>query len=210
MSRGKFIVLEGINGSGKSTQLELVGREFYRKTGQKPLLVREPGGSKLGEELRKILKHGNYTLHVSTQVALFMAARAELTHRVILPALKEGNVVLCDRWVDSTVAYQGFLVGGIAVVDIEMIASLLLKECQPDATFILDVPVENALKRRAVLKDADDRWEREGVRAQTILAEAYRSISRVSPDRHLINGTGTPEEVSQQIIGILEALKLLP
>lgn len=201
-----FIAIEGINGSGKSTQTTLL--EKYYQSNSAVLVVREPGGSAIGEKIRELLRHGQEDIHVSAQIALFLAARAQLAHTVVIPALNEGKVVITDRWITSTLVYQGYAMGGMSCDDISTLASLLLDGLTPDVTVILNVPVEDALRRRALLPgDKPDRYEKKGDDFQTALAVGYRMIGANSHRHCLVDGTGSDLEVHERIVTAIEKVQ---
>jgi len=205
-TQGKLITLEGIEGAGKTTQLA-VARRYLEEQGIPILTTREPGGSPAGEHIRAVLLHpGCKGMAAATEVLLLFAARAEhIAHR-IRPALEQGTWVLCDRFTDSTYAYQG----GSSGVDAECIAVLetyVQGPMRPDLTLLFDLPVASGLAR-AGKRSAPDRFESkatsffEGVRAR------YLAIARSHPQRvHLIDA-GMPVgqvsvQVREQIAGFL-------
>ncbi|MFU8794419.1 MAG: dTMP kinase, partial [Dethiobacteria bacterium] len=145
-TRGTFITLEGIDGCGKSTQTEMLINKFS-ELGVDYIQVREPGGTAAGEAIRQILLDNRYSLLLQTELLLYMAARSELTEEIIIPALKAGKVVLCDRFTDSTLAYQGYG-GGANLEWIRILNNNATCGITPDLTILLDLPVEDALKRR--------------------------------------------------------------
>jgi dTMP kinase len=172
-----FVTFEGVDGSGKSTQAELLG-DWLRKEGREVVATREPGGTPLGERVRDLLLDGE-AMAPWTEAALFTAARAELVQHVIGPALAEGADVICDRYLDSSLAYQGVARGlGVERVlgfNIEAIRGIL-----PDVTFLLVVDVDEARKRSAA---ARDRIEREGIAFLTLVDNGYRQLAGLFPQR---------------------------
>jgi dTMP kinase len=172
-----FVTFEGVDGSGKSTQAELLG-DWLRKEGRQVVATREPGGTPLGERVRDLLLDGE-AMAPWTEAALFTAARAELVEHVIGPALAEGADVICDRYLDSSLAYQGIARGlGVERVlgfNVEAIRGIL-----PDVTFLLVVDVDEARKRSAA---ARDRIEREGVAFLTLVDNGYRQLAGLFPQR---------------------------
>jgi dTMP kinase len=172
-----FVTFEGVDGSGKSTQAELLG-DWLRKEGREVVATREPGGTPLGERVRDLLLAGE-AMAPWTEAALFTAARAELVQHVIGPALAEGADVICDRYLDSSLAYQGVARGlGVERVlgfNIEAIRGIL-----PDVTFLLVVDVDEARKRSAA---ARDRIEREGIAFLTLVDNGYRQLAGLFPQR---------------------------
>jgi dTMP kinase len=172
-----FVTFEGVDGSGKSTQAELLG-DWLRQEGREVVTTREPGGTPLGERVRELLLDGE-AVAPWTEAALFTAARAELVQHVIGPALAEGADVICDRYLDSSLAYQGVARGlGVERVlgfNVEAIRGIL-----PDVTFLLLVDVDEARKRSAA---ARDRIEREGVAFLTLVDNGYRQLAGLFPQR---------------------------
>ena len=151
MKRGLFITLEGGEGSGKSTQLRLLGNRIRRLN--IPLtMVREPGGTPLGNRLRRLLKFSAIPLMDEAELLLFNASRAQLVRDVIRPSLDDGNVVLCDRFYDSTLAYQGYG-RGIPLEQVEVVNSIATGGLKPDLTILLDLLPEEGMQRRSTGKD---------------------------------------------------------
>jgi dTMP kinase len=172
-----LVTFEGVDGSGKSTQTELL-QEWLQKEGRDVVMTREPGGTPLGERVRELLLDGE-AIAPWTEAALFAAARAELVDRVIGPALAEGSVVVCDRYLDSSLAYQGIARGlgveRVLAFNVEAIRGIL-----PDLTFLLVVDVDEAQKRSA---SARDRIEREGVAFLSLVDNGYRQLAGLFPQR---------------------------
>jgi dTMP kinase len=172
-----FVTFEGVDGSGKSTQAELLG-DWLRQEGREVVATREPGGTPLGERVRELLLDGE-AMAPWTEAALFTAARAELVQHVIGPALARGADVICDRYLDSSLAYQGAARGlGVERVlgfNVEAIRGIL-----PDVTFLLLVDVDEARKRSAA---ARDRIEREGFAFLTLVDNGYRQLAGLFPQR---------------------------
>jgi len=172
-----LVTFEGVDGSGKSTQTELL-RDWLQEQGRDVVTTREPGGTPLGERVRELLLDGD-AIAPWTEAALFAAARAELVERVIGPALAEGSVVVCDRYLDSSLAYQGIARGlgveRVLAFNVEAIRGIL-----PDLTFLLLVDVDEARKRSAA---ARDRIEREGVAFLSLVDNGYRQLAGLFPQR---------------------------
>ena len=172
-----LVTFEGVDGSGKSTQTELL-QEWLQKEGRDVVTTREPGGTPLGERVRELLLDGE-AISPWTEAALFAAARAELVDRVIGPALANGSVVVCDRYLDSSLAYQGIGRGlgveRVLAFNVEAIRGIL-----PDLTFLLLVDVDEARKRSA---SARDRIEREGVAFLSLVDNGYRQLAGLFPQR---------------------------
>lgn len=157
MSRGRFITFEGVDGAGKSTQIERAAARV-RERGHTVVRTREPGGTELGERLRELLL--TQPMHLETEALLMFAARREHLAQVIVPALEQGAWVLCDRFTDSTFAYQG---GGrgLATAKIAALEAWTHPDLQPDLTMVFDLPLEAAARRLATTGQAPDRFERE-------------------------------------------------
>jgi len=196
-----FVTLEGIDGAGKSTQARLLAEAL----GPETLLLREPGGTAVGERLRELLKDGSLELSPRAELLLFCAARAELVERVIKPALEAGRDVVCDRFVDSTVAYQG-----ARGIDPELIAGVLaaaVDGCYPDRTVLLRVDVRRAVDRTEVRGGprTSDRFEREGPVFQERIAATFDAIASEEPGRVVaVDAIGSVEEVHARILTALE------
>ena len=172
MSRGLFITFEGTEGSGKTTQVELLGAKLaYRQ----PVVVREPGGTELGEHMRQLLLTSGMELDGEAEMNLFMAARRQLLHEVIKPSLALGRIVIADRYHDSTFAYQG---GGRGVT-VVWPASFP----RPDMTFLLTLPVESGRERQRSAGKSADRLERESIEFHKRVAAEYERLAAAEPDR---------------------------
>ena len=180
------MTFEGVDGSGKSTQAELL-QEWLQKEGRDVVTTREPGGTPLGERVRELLLDGE-AIAPWTEAALFAAARAELVDRVIGPALAEGSVVVCDRYLDSSLAYQGIARGlgveRVLAFNVEAIRGIL-----PDLTFLLLVDVDEARRRSA---SARDRIEQEGVAFLSLVDNGYRQLAGLFPQRIVTIDAGRP------------------
>jgi dTMP kinase len=146
---GKFIVLDGPDGCGKSTQLELLA-EYLNKEGVKIVKTHDPGGTSIGDKIRKLLKYGSKDIDVRTEVILFMASRAQLVAEVIEPALKSGKTILCDRYISSTCAYQG--ASGYPIEKILELGRFAVGDTWPDITLVLDLPPEKGRRRTGVTR----------------------------------------------------------
>ena len=195
-----FITFEGVDGSGKTTQAQLL-KEFLEKKGHGVLLTREPGGTKVAEAIRDLLLHVHDPINPMTEVYLYCAARNEHYHKIIFPALKEGKIVISDRFYDSTVAYQG--AGRKLGIDkmIKMNQEFILNS-RPEITFFLDTPlsiIEDRLNRKEM-----DRMEKAGMHFLADVREGYLEIMRREPKRVFsINGRLTEEDISTLIIETL-------
>lgn len=205
MSRGLFITFEGIDGCGKSTQFNML-KEHLENKGVNYIVVREPGGTVIGEKIREILLNKKNDNMVSrTELLLFEAARAQIVEEKIKPALESGVTVLCDRFFDSSLAYQGFArnLGMDIVKNLNMYATDGL---EPDATFLVNLPIEVAVERRKGRGEADDRMEALGLKFQEDVAKGYLEAAKDCPRIKIINGDRTPDEIFDEIKSIYEAL----
>ncbi len=200
----RFITLEGIEGVGKSTQLDQVAR-WLRARGEEPVLTREPGGTALGEAIRSlVLDPACGEPCELSELLLMFAARAQHLDEVIRPALEQGRVVLCDRFTDATYAYQG---GGrgMALEQIRCLEQLVHGDLQPELTLLLDLPVATALERAHRRSGAQDRFEREQLQFFERVRACYLERAREHPRRiRVIDARGTVEEVHRRIATVLE------
>lgn len=186
---GFFITFEGIDFCGKTTQArKLVS--YLRKKGHNVLLLREPGGGKIGEKIRQVLLNKtNSEMTPLTELLLYEAARSQLTERTILPALKEGKAVLCDRYSDSSLAYQGYG-RGLERRMIRHVNQIATFKLLPDLTILLDVPVKTSLKRGRKEKRKKDRLEKERFEFHQRIREGFLTIARQNPKRiKVVDGT---------------------
>lgn len=199
--KGIFITFEGIEGSGKSTQAQLV-RELLVGMGLDVVLTREPGGSAIGEKIREILlDSSNRGMEAMTELLLYEASRYQHVAEVIIPALDAGKVVVCDRFFDASTAYQGFGRGIKieTVIELNLIATSGLKA---DLTIVLDLPVEEGLRR---LGRSPDRIEGEKVEFHEKVRKGYLKIAQSEPERvRVINAQGTIDETFEQVRSVIE------
>ena len=201
MAHGKFITFEGGEGSGKSTQIKKLA-ERLAAAKLRAIVTREPGGSPGAEIMRHLVLSGmGKLLGPDAETLLFAAARDDHVRTVIQPALGQGTWVLCDRFSDSTRAYQGRL-GQVAPGVLNAMQRVTIGDLKPDLTIILDVPVDVGLKRAAARREggAPDRFESEDIRFHEGLREAFRQIAAEDPNRCvLIDATQSPDAVSAQV-----------
>jgi dTMP kinase len=199
--RGKFISFEGGEGSGKSTQIKLLAQRLEAAK-LRAILTREPGGSPGAEIIRHVVLSGmGKLLGPEAETLLFAAARDDHVRTVIEPALTQGTWVLCDRFSDSTRAYQGRL-GKVPSGVLNAMQRVTIGDLKPDLTIILDVPVEIGLKRAAARRGdgAPDRFEAEDINFHQGLRDAYRQIAAEDPERCvLIDATASPDIVAAQV-----------
>lgn len=187
-----FVSLEGIDGSGKSTQAKLLAEAL----GPETLLIREPGGTDAAERIRELLADPSLELDPYAELLLFAAARADLVNRVIVPALEAGRAVVADRFADSTVAYQGGA-RGLGTSHVLSLTDTVIDGLWPDLTILLRVEPEVGLGRA----DGEDRFESEGLDLQRAVAEAYEEIVQIASDRVVVvDGSGSVEGVHEQVM----------
>ena len=195
------MTFEGVDGCGKSTQAELLA-ETLLADGRTVVLTREPGGTPLGEEIRELLLHGE-DVSPWAEAALFAAARAELVARVVRPALERGAAVVCDRYLDSSLAYQG-IARGLGLEGVLELNAAALQGVLPDRTFLLLVDPDEALARRGA---AGDRIERGGDEFLRRVDAAYRQLAERFPQRIVaLDGSLAAEEVAQRVREALESV----
>jgi dTMP kinase len=196
-----FVTFEGVDGSGKSTQARLLA-EWLRDDGREVVLTREPGGTPLGEEIRGLLLNGK-DVAPWAEAALFAAARAQLVDEVIQPALARGADVVADRYLDSSLAYQG-LARGLGVERVLELNLLATSGLLPDRTFLILVPPGEAAARR---REEPDRIEREGTGFAEEVDRAYREVARMFAQRvTLVDGTLSEEDIAGIVHGSVRDL----
>jgi dTMP kinase len=199
--RGLFVTFEGIDRSGKTTQAGLLCDAL----GDQALGVREPGGTEAGERVRAILKDPSVGVSPEAEALLFAAARSELVAEVILPALEEGKVVVSDRFLDSSLAYQGGA-RGLGIEDVEQVNHFATRGLRPDLTFLLDLPPGDAAARAG----ESDRFEEEGAGLQEAVGVAYERLMRADPERwRKIDARATAEEVHAQVMASVKAARAI-
>ena len=192
---GKFITLEGVDGAGKTTHIEFI-KKYLSDLGINFIMTREPGGTMLGEQLREILLHDDMT--AETETLLMFAARSEHIEKVIHPNLKEGKVVISDRFTDATYAYQA---GGKGVKEkkIDILKEWVQGSLQPDLTFLFDLSVEVSIERLNKTRELD-KFEREEKSFHENIRQKYLLIAKASPERFcILNSEESIEEIQNQI-----------
>ncbi len=201
---GKLFTFEGSEGSGKSTQIELLSEELTGM-GHEVVVTREPGGTKIGEEIRHLIIHSSTGENMSpeTELLLFAAARAQLVRELILPELKKGSIVLCDRFLDSTTVYQG-AARSISSDPVAFINQFAVGPVTPDLTFILDVPVEESIRRvKRRVTGLPDRMEQENIDFYHKVREGYVLLAKSLPERfHVVDGTRNLKANQEEILTI--------
>ena len=198
-ARGVFITFEGGDGSGRSTQIQSV-RDWFESRGREVIVTREPGGTELGTEIRRLVQNGPEDVDARTEALLYAADRAYHVATVIAPALERGAVVLGDRYIDSSLAYQG-AARSLGVDEIASLSAWATRGLYPSLTFLLDLPPEVGARRRT---DAPDRMERESMDFHERVRHEYLRLADAEPDRIVvIDAVGTVDEVFSEIRGVL-------
>jgi len=197
---GFFITIEGIEGSGKSTLAK--GLKLYLEDlGLRVVFTREPGGSNVGEKIRKILLSKEDSMDPMTEVFLFLAARRENVVNNILPALQDGMVVIADRYTDSTLAYQGYG-RGLPIKVLRRLNKIATKRIYPNLTFLIDIPPGRGLERKN--EDDFDRIERENLDFHKRVREGYLRLARIAKKRiYVLDGTRDPAEILEEAKQVL-------
>lgn len=178
---GTFITLDGIDGAGKTTQIEALA-DFLRAQGKTVYVTREPGGTALSEKIRELLLSTQQTMAAITELLLMFAARAEHIETVLKPKIYAGEWVVCSRFTDATLAYQGYA-RGVDLAKIQTIADVVHGDCYPDISFFLDLPAALAAQRRLGRGEVVDRFEAEALSFMQAVREGYLAIARDNPSR---------------------------
>lgn len=191
----RFLVLDGIDGCGKSTQARLLAEALTQARGVPALHLREPGSTKVGERIREILLSREHELDPGVELLLFAAARRQTLRELVEPALAAGRDVVCERFHASTFAYQAFA-GGLPEDDVLSVLLRWADEPRPDALILLDVDPAAAARRRA---GPEDRIEAKGLEFQRRVAEGYRRFARLQPGTIVIDGSASPADVARSV-----------
>ncbi|MGE5589115.1 MAG: dTMP kinase [Bacillota bacterium] len=209
--RGRFITFEGVDGSGKTTQIKLL-RQFLDELGVPYEFTREPGGTPMGEQVRRILLDpAHRDMGIETEALLYAASRAQLSRQVLHPALDAGQTVLCDRFVDSSLAYQAFG-GGLDLDFVRSINNRATGGLRPDLTILFDMPPGEAAERRR--RGTEDRMERKDLAFHERVRDGYLTLARQEPDRmRIVDASGSVEQVQRvvrrlvvQALGLAESV----
>jgi dTMP kinase len=205
MKNGIFISIEGTDGSGKTTQINLI-KDYLKGKGQDVVITREPGGTGISEKIRSIiLDPDNKEMCKTTEMLLYASSRAQLVHEVIMPALKKGKIVICDRFIDSSFAYQGYG-RGIRLDYITEVNNIALDGVMPDLTFFFDLSPETALERR-LASSGPDRIEQEDIDFHMKVYKGYKSLTQLYADRiKTINSERSVEEIFNDVKKWLDSL----
>lgn len=196
--RGLFITFEGIDGSGKSTQIRRL-RAFLETNGHSVELIREPGGTAIGEKIRSLLlDKSNGEMSFETELLLYEAARAQIVNEKIVPSIRAGKVVVCDRFFDSTTAYQGYA-RGLDLSEINRLNRWATGGLEPDITFLMDLPVTEAMKRMVGRSGGSDRLEVEGSDFMEKVREGYLAILTRNPRMILLDATDSADTIFQKV-----------
>lgn len=200
--KGKFITLEGCEGVGKSRQLQLL-EGYLKKNGIKYYLTREPGGTAISEKIRGIILDGdNAEMTAECEALLYAAARAQLVKEEILPRLNRGELVICDRFIDSSTAYQAYA-RGLGEKFVNAANGFVIKNCMPDCTLFLSLSPEKAFLRKGGA-DKNDRLENCGLEFHKKVYAGYLAVARANPNRiAVIDASGEREETHAKIISAL-------
>lgn len=196
MNKGLFITFEGADGCGKTTQMNLL-KDYLVQNGYEVVLTREPGAKGLGEQLREILLNYDGKVADRCESFLFLADRAQNIETIVIPSIKQGKIVLCDRHIDSTVAYQGYG-RGLDLDEINYLNNIATGGIKPDLTYVFDVDVETSAKR---VGDEKDRMESAGKEFFNRVRNGYLELAKKEPQRiKVIDSTRSIEEVFQNVL----------
>ncbi len=189
--RGLFVTFEGVDGCGKTTQMNLL-KKYLEEQGYDVVLTREPGAKGLGEKIREILLHYDGEVSSRAESFLFLADRAQNIEKIVNPAVSVGKVVLCDRHTDSTIAYQGYG-RGVDIDELKMLNNIAVGDRKPDITFVFDIDVETSMSRVGKQRD---RMESAGIEFFNKVRNGYLEIAKQEPERVIIlNATHSIEDI---------------
>ena len=202
MEKGLFITFEGTDGCGKTTQIERL-KDYFESQGRKVIMTREPGAKGLGTKLREILLNYDGEVSSNCESFLFLADRAQHIDTIIKPAIERGEIVLCDRHIDSTVAYQGYG-RGLDLDRIRMLNDIATSGMKPDITFVFDIDVETAQER---VGNTKDRMESAGLEFFKRVRQGFLEIAKTEPNRvKVLDATQTRDEISEQVVEYVKEL----
>lgn len=199
MNKGIFITMEGPDGSGKSTQIELL-RGYLESKGYEIIITREPGGTAISEAIRGVILNKDYTeMGHMTEALLYASARAQLVSEVIKPALDTGKAVISDRFIDSSAVYQG-MARGLGVENVYKINEYAIQGIMPDLTILLDLPAMVGISRKKDQKELD-RMELESLDFHEKVAAGYRELAKLAPERiYTVDATDSIENIHKEIV----------
>jgi len=202
--KGMFITFDGPEGCGKSTHSKLIV-EYLRSKGKDVVHTREPGGTKIGEEIRNVLlSPRNKGMAVMTEAFLYLAARAEIVNEIILPNIKKGKIVICDRFQDATVVYQGYA-GGLNIKILDELGKIASAGLKPDLSIFLDIDAALGLKRAG----CKDRMEKKSISFHKRVRNGYLALAKKEPSRiKVVKVKGSIEETQEKIRKILDGSKI--
>ncbi len=207
--RGEFITFDGIDGAGKTTQINLLA-EKLRRQGKTVHITREPGGTELSEKIRELLLSTDNNMSATTELLLMFAARAEHIAAVLKPKIESGEWVICSRFTDATMAYQGYA-RGLDLAKIQTIADVVHGDFNPDISLFLDLPAEVAAQRRIGRGEPVDRFEAEDIAFMKAVRQGYLDIAKQSPLRcRVIDATQSAEEMAAVIEQQVRLLRQSP
>lgn len=205
--KGLFITFEGGEGAGKTTLIEKIVFQLST-TNRQILQTREPGGTDLGDQIRSLVLHLLRPMSPYAELALFLASRAEHIREVIRPALDQGKIVLCDRFNDSSIAYQG-AARGLGIEKVAAVCDFMCEGLQPDLTLYLDIDPAIGLKRVNEARQSQDRIESEALAFHTKIREGYHAIQKMHPKRfHMLDATKPKDVVFEEAMKLIETLLL--
>ena len=195
--KGLFIVMEGPDGSGKTTQINLL-KEYLEEAGYECLITREPGGTVIGEEIRQLILNPEHKeMSPVTEMLLYAASRAQLVHEVIGPALEEGKIVISDRFVDSSIVYQG-IARKLGISTVSAVNAPGIGIYRPDGIFFIDLSEAEGLRRKKEQKNLD-RMEQEGIDFHHMVSEGYRKVFSGRPEVMKIDGGRSIDTIQKKI-----------
>lgn len=201
MKKGLFITFEGADGCGKTTQLKLLA-EYLQEKGRDVLITREPGAKGLGEKVREILLNYDGVVSDRCESFLFLADRAQHVDVIVNPAVSAGQIVLCDRHIDSTVAYQGYG-RGLSIERINLLNEIATNGKKPDLTFVFDIDVDTSMSR---VGEEKDRLESAGREFHERVRLGYLEIAKAEPQRiKVINAIQSIEEIHAEVVAVINA-----
>ena len=202
--KGLFIVMEGPDGSGKTTQINLL-KEYLEEAGYECLITREPGGTVIGEEIRQLILNPEHKeMSPVTEMLLYAASRAQLVHEVIGPALEEGKIVISDRFVDSSIVYQG-IARKLGISTVSAVNAPGIGIYRPDGIFFIDLSEAEGLRRKKEQKNLD-RMEQEGIDFHHMVSEGYRKVLSGRPEVMKIDGGRSIDTIQKKIRNHLDEL----